>query len=223
MARLTSYADHEEAATDLEDFARRAGCGDDLALAAEILVTLYEHTGDDERRLLKGWVVGHVQTRVADMSRPEYEHVGEADEDGLARYVRRETEQDRRWSEGYARFMREAEEQYAGIITRLNYELPQAWHASMWQTGGMCLAIGISRREAPGDAYALLTCAEPLPPDREDPGVDEPEYSRWHLGIYREEGEDDGLYVLPYDFHDAQHDERVAKAVRGILDGESLL
>ena len=81
-------------------------------------------------------------------------------------FVRPKTDKDRRWAEGYAAFMREAEAQWAPIIDALREA--GAVDPGVEQTGGMCLAIGF-RVEQDCPFQVILTGADgPIAATREE-------------------------------------------------------
>jgi hypothetical protein len=119
----------------------------------------------------------------------------------------------------YADTMDAAEEQWEHLIEAIRAEGPEA---HLWQTGGMCLAIGWALE---GTAYAMLTTDQgPLPHVRAEarvPFTHDPDQTfpmNWTVGVYMDD-EDTGetTYVtLPGDADDPDKDARIARYATAI-------
>lgn len=125
---------------------------------------------------------------------------------------RAESERHAAW---YAAFMRSADLAWAGPVGALRHA---GFNASVWQTGGMCLAIGADF--GAGHHLMLTTVHESLAASpAEYVTSDELAEDRfWHLGLYVE-AEDDGLpdsaefHELDLDVTDRTHDAQLAAKV----------
>lgn len=121
----------------------------------------------------------------------------------------------------YEATIRRVNDQYAPLLQALN---DCGVSAAIWQTGGMCMAIGVTprtRRAAPHVA-AQMTIAEPLPHKRAQ--LDLPfglryDFEHWRVTVIDTAAGDDEeiTYTLPFAFWDARHDQLVAGVVAGLV------
>lgn len=164
-----SLADHEEASKTLEEFCEKVyGESGDLALvmAYDLLDDLYEAT-DTPRRLLKGWI------RVRSAAAPHDS-------------VRRENAEDKRRAQAYADYMSEAQGEWAELCAKIEeYGKGAGLAAEVWQTGGGCLAIGITAPDRDGRHVMLTDTDGPLSLRREEYAEYAPrDLPRWAVGLY---------------------------------------
>jgi hypothetical protein len=92
---------------------------------------------------------------------------------GTAPYIDPRSTEDQRWAEGYASFMDAASAEWEPLILALR---DAGVDAHLWQTGGMCLAIGWMLSDDPEGPSAMLTGFDgPLAPKREHERPGEPD------------------------------------------------
>lgn len=195
------YADLEERVVSLEEFARRADMS--VYAAYDLLTNLYDATEDSERRLLTGWIAGSTTTQSGDGY-----HYGPKDaESNVWPFVRRRTAEDDRFRDRYERYMNRAANTWGTIIRQMDKD---GVHASVWQTGGMCLAIGATLSDHDGRYLMATDSGGALGPDRTDYGDDA---AHWVVGLYEErDGDEHGTCItLNYRADRAEDDVPFAK------------
>lgn len=127
-----------------------------------------------------------------------------------------ERDESKRHWEWYEKFMDAAGESWAHLIDALNESLPEGRKASLWQTGGMCLAIGWQLNDE--GAYAMLTDQHgPFSQLRTDyvERTDDGKPWGYMLGVYIDDDDDgtESYTIIDVPVSDESKDAELAVAV----------